>query len=378
MRIAIVSDTGLPDARVEKEAITLTKLGHDVSIIGPRRDSPSILNKTVYGANIKIYDTPWTREARLKIEPYYSWLKRKIKKILTEIKADVVLAANIFAGIVVHELHYPMVLDDHELYSLEITEVEHKGLIKKIILLYKKRLFENLEKIIAHNHPIIVVSEKIKEYYLTHYGVPKGKIFVIKNYPTLVEVERIKFKELDCRRIVMSYIGEDIIKYKGRKYRDMRITYEIIRRLYKKKNKITAIVIGSNIETSKPFTSLGYVEHMKIYDILASSHFGLLTWNPSRFHEYCNPNKPYMYAHAGAIPIITEDLRSVIEDFDKELIKLISTKNFRNSLYKLLENIVSTTECDKINSLRYRILKYAKRKLLWDNYEKIIDYVIRV
>ncbi|MEM4432555.1 MAG: hypothetical protein QXT03_01960, partial [Desulfurococcaceae archaeon] len=74
MKIAIVSEDGLPDSRVERIVKSLSKIYDEIYFIGLFKgftlwDNPS---------KLVVKNINWGRLENLVIEPYYYWLKRKI------------------------------------------------------------------------------------------------------------------------------------------------------------------------------------------------------------------------------------------------------------------------------------------------------------
>ena len=92
MRILHLSDTALPDWRIEKSAITGSKLGHTV-IFGGKGS----LN---YSRKIfsEIHTIEWSPRARLGLPLYWHSVKKQIDKLLKETKPDVIHAHNIFSA----------------------------------------------------------------------------------------------------------------------------------------------------------------------------------------------------------------------------------------------------------------------------------------
>lgn len=361
MRIAVVSDYGLPDARVEKEIITLRKYGHEIVFVGPFR-------KTILAKNegFKRFYLEWDRYSRLGFFPYYGRLKRKLSKILSTINPDVVLAINIFAGIMVHELGYHMVLDDHELYSFEIRFKEDgKRLIDRIIEKRKVKLYAEWENKISVEHPVVVVSNNMKRYYME-----KGakKVYVVKNYPALYEVKTIAYREVPCGNRIFAYIGGDISVKKTIQYRNLKETIKILKLLYERTKSFELIVIGDKELSSSEFIkSLGYLDHTEIYNILARVHYGILSWAPSRYHKICSLNKAYLYSHSGAIPIFTSSLEEMINEYQGLAIQ-IEKENFNENLLLVYENLLNMN-CNELNERRKSIFNFSRKNLIWEKQE---------
>ena len=111
-----------------------------------------------------------------------------MRKWLREVKPDILVAVNVIVGAMIHELSYPMVLDDHETYSLKaLYDTGAKGFVEKLVRSRKLKLFSRYERVIGECHPVIVVTE----YSLEHYrklGVEK--VFLVKSYPAKPEIDK--------------------------------------------------------------------------------------------------------------------------------------------------------------------------------------------
>jgi hypothetical protein len=119
LKVLHVSDSSLPDARVEKMAYLSRRKGWETFFAGPAFNSFA-LGKTVFD-NLDVI--PWNRYARLGIQPYFYSTKRKLRRIVNRIKPDVIHAHNLFSAKMICDLGYPFVFDDHELVSLEKKSV---------------------------------------------------------------------------------------------------------------------------------------------------------------------------------------------------------------------------------------------------------------
>ena len=107
-----MSHEGLPDWRVEKSAISASKLGHEVIFAG--RKSPVSYDRKIF---LKIYEVNWTAKARLGIPFYWRTVKKQIEKLIRDVKPDIVHAHNIFSAKMISEFGVPFVYDDHEYWS---------------------------------------------------------------------------------------------------------------------------------------------------------------------------------------------------------------------------------------------------------------------
>jgi len=211
----------------------------------------------------------------------------------------------------------------------------------------------------------MVVSKESKKYY---ENIGATNVEVIRNYPIRDEVENVSITDLECSSIVFTYIGNDITRMEPSMYRDMRAFWRMFKSIYDKTRRVKIIVIGDKkLISNEMVQSIGYVKHVEMYKYITKSHYGVLAWAPSPFHKYCNPNKPYIYAHGGSIPIITSSLTDVVDDLGKYSV-LIPCDNFEEELKNKMKELL-TYDCSEINKLRRQLLNYARLNLLWDKQE---------
>jgi hypothetical protein len=105
---------------------------------------------------------------------------------------------------------------------------------------------------------------------------------------------------------------------------------------------------------------------MSKYDI------GLLPWKKHWSHHYLNPNKYAEYAHSGLLIINTSSLETIsdtlkgksetIDNLNDLISKISYYKENTNDLYRK----------------RLEIYNFAKKNLLWDNYEKNILHTYQI
>ena len=113
MRILHLSDSSLPDWRIEKAAISSKNRGYEVYFAG-KKISPNY--QSIFEKNFVIN---WTSRARNKFPVYWSNLKKQMKKIIAEVRPDIIHAHNVFSAKMAKEIDsYPVVYDNHEYWSI--------------------------------------------------------------------------------------------------------------------------------------------------------------------------------------------------------------------------------------------------------------------
>lgn len=353
MNILHISDTPLPDARIEKMAYLSKKRNWKVFFAGP------LSNQFALGSGIfdGLHFVPWNSCARIGFHPQFYRIKQKVKKILNIVKPDVIHAHNIFSAKVVSDLGFPFVFDDHELVSYEKrSEIEGdvSNITEKIIGHYEFWRWKAWEEEIALTAPVITVSEGIAEVY-RKLG---AKVSVVPNYPSLIELSKTCFSNNKERTFTAVYVGDDISAPEC-VYRNLKGLVDVFKEL-----KIRLVVIGDNrLPASELINSKGYIPHLMLYNVMSRYHVGLVPWKKHWFHKYANPNKPYIYAHSGLVVIVTSSLENVVTAFKGRARTIEDYSDLKEVLLKLSQDINSTLEEGRLNK------ELALNHFIFEKYE---------
>ncbi|OYT56914.1 MAG: hypothetical protein B6U76_02395 [Desulfurococcales archaeon ex4484_217_2] len=384
-RIAIVYTESKIPIRVVREALTLKKYGYEIHLVGSTSSyadellcSGSIYKHKLHG---------WSHHALLRRPPYYQLMRRKLSKTLSKINPDVVFARNVYIAAMVKELDYPVVLDDAELFFIKrmLGLPRIRKLHQRLLKLAYNILTGKLEELLASEAPIITISKQGYIWY--RYELGAKNVYIVRSYPLRKEanVAKIAYKNNRKHYVIFAHIGKglDLNYYTYALYydyyRSLITTLKVISKLGKYyKDKIEVLVIGDKVGYStKIFNSIGIIPHMKMYEKLAFADFGLLTYDPSFFHSACSPLRAYMFAVSGVVPLVTDTLEDVINDM-KPYVTIVNSFNFEESLSRMLTDIVENYSYEDHIHLRYKLKRYAERKLIWETQEKnIIEAVKR-
>ena len=194
-----------------------------------------------------------------------------------------------------------IIYDDHEYWSL-MWYFNYKFNLKSFNLItaskcyYKYRMFKRWEKKYVHKTSVVTVSKGIRDLHIRETN-PKNCIY-IPNMPTITEISSIPNFERAKQKTAL-HIGEDFTVKSP-----LRFTGHLLD-TWKKEKPSRLIVIGDEHLTSDEcIQSIGKIPHSSIYKYIGEAHFGLLPYLPHPFHDKISPNKMYMYAHGGALPVL--------------------------------------------------------------------------
>jgi glycosyltransferase involved in cell wall biosynthesis len=374
LKVLHISEYGLPEWFIEKSAITAKRKGYYVYFVGAQK-------KTDYSNVIfdKIYEIKWDIKAKYKFPFYYHILKRKISKVIEEVRPDIVHAHNILPAKIASEFDIPFVYDDHEYSSMygrivhetfEILESQAKStsnkirwFIKKNIKAYMSNLWTEWEKEIVSKYPTITVSDKSAEG-LRKYN-SNNKIVVVPNFPMKNEVHHLTAPAYH-QEMSSVYMGRDGFTDYHYPHRNLEGLIEPF-----KNNDIGRLdIIGwedKKSENSK-IKFHGYLSRQDAFKILLKSSIGLMPWKKHWSHFYMNPNKAYDYAYAGLLVLCTSDLETIYSTLGGHCVLFDDYLDLVDKLKYFYENT------EELNKLRFKSYNYAKDNIYWEKYDhKIID-----
>jgi glycosyltransferase involved in cell wall biosynthesis len=376
MRILHISDTGLPDWRIEKSALTATKHGHEAAFAGgPVDDSTA-------GAFEKIFPILWTAKARMGI-PYYSHLvKKQIQRILDDFKPDIIHAHNVAAAKLVSDFDFPFVYDDHEYWSQHaklLVEIEHEARVRRrrtslarfivnmpimlrrsLINRYCVRLWTSWERDIVSAQPTITVSHGIAKD-LRKIG-KTNNVFVVPNFPLEEETSDIPIQK--HARLSSVYAGKDgpgSVRYPHR-------NIDGLVELFATRTKIGSLsIIGwTDVQRSDNVHYTGYLPRKNMFSEMACHSIGLLPWKKHWQHEFVSPNKAYEYAHAGLQVLCTSSLKEVRTNLGNNCLTFDDYEDMAAALESL------SGDMEEVYQKRRRTLSFARTNLLWEKFEGAI------
>jgi glycosyltransferase involved in cell wall biosynthesis len=369
LKVLHISESSLPDWRIEKSAITAKREGYDVFFAGEKniRDYKNFIFN-------KIFQFHWNVRAKYKFPLSYRIVKKKIHSIIDEIRPDIIHAHNILPAKIASEFDIPFVFDDHEYSSMhgkviyeffKIKESLDNSKINKIrwiarksLKRYMSKLWIEWEKEIVSQYPTITVSDRIAEEFKKYNS--NHKIFVVPNVPMKNEITDLDNPDYH-KELSSVYMGSDGLVPLPYPNRDMSGLIETFNN-----NEIGRLEIlgwnDPNKETHK-VQFHGYQSRNDIFKILRKSSIGLVPWKKHWSHYFVNPNKTYDYVHAGLLVICTSDLKTIYSNLGGNCILIDNYDELVQKLKYFSHNI------DELNKLRIKSFNFAKDNLIWEKYD---------
>ena len=371
MKILHLLDTSLPQWRTEKCAISAKKNGHSVYFGGPINSKhQSVFDKT--------YEIKWTPGARHKFPHQWNAVKKQMKRIIEEVRPDVIHAHNIFSAKMAMEIgDYPLVYNDHEFWSVYVKrQLEAYNISKNVNndksfylrrlvrnfardFLKKRwvRIWSNAERDLVTRFPTITVSQSIVE---AHSKISKNN-FHVPNFPLYKEIEFID-EPTYHESLSSVYAGVEAKGIIRPTHRNLEGFFEI----FEKHNLGKLYVLGWNNPSTNNIIYLGYLKREEMYKEMANHSVGLIPFKKHWSHQYISPNKAYEYAHAGLLVMYTSALRPISETMEGHGISYENNEGLMDILQDLSHNL------EELYTKRIKLYKHARNMLLWERYEKNI------
>ena len=374
MRILHLSDSALPDWRIEKTAISASNRGHEVLFAG---EKPINYSRTTFS---KIYELKWTPRARRGIPIYWQSVKKQIARIINEAKPDIVHANNIFSAKMISEFGLPFVYDDHEYWSVYVKRQAESQYLKnnnsrkisgglprriarKLARSILNRSFISLgtkwEKEIVSTAPTITVSDKIAEELEVISG-NRGRVFVVPNFPMRNEVSGMDKPRLheELSSVYAGLEAQDKIKLAHRDNDGLTDTF-----INGSIGSLT--VIGAEGKSSPKVKYTGLLPRQLMYKEMSNHSVGLVPWKKHWSHKYVSPNKAYEYAHAGLFVMCTSSFETVSTILKDNCITFEDYEDMTSKL-EFFRNL------EELYNKRRKLFEFAQNSLVWELYEKNI------
>ena len=387
MRILHLSDAGLPDWRIEKCAKSALNRGHQVFFAGLH----SYVNNDTFSA---VHSLDWTSRARRAIPYYWHCVKKQLKRIVIEVRPDLVHAHNIFSAKMISEFEIPFVYDDHEYwpsyvereiesYNLDLansnrSNYDARSLIRRLLLGFLNHRFLQLgikwEKEIVSSNPTLTVSETIASEIRRLGGT---KVFVSPNFPMKKEIENLQPPKFH-RELSSVYTGIQPKHNIKIVHRDMDGFVDIFNR----NNDVGSLtMIGFedlnhdnfySRDGSSTVTYRGFLPRHIMYQEMQNSSIGLVPFKRHWSHKYISPNKAYEYVHAGLLVMCTSSFVTIKNILNEHCITFEDYDDLISQLRYYKHNI------EKIYERRMRAQTFAKENVIWDKYEQNIFDAYRI
>ena len=374
MRVLHLSDSSLPDWRIEKAALSSKKAGHDVYFAGL-----TPLLKYKRDIFLRTFSLNWNPKSRYRLPYEWHSLKKQMRRVFREVNPDIIHAHNVFSAKMAKEIGgYPMVYDNHEYWSVylkrqlesinsnslvtvdEKPSTKSKRLENKIRTRLKSRyvnLWSRQEELIVSTTPTITVSNTIVED-LKKIG---SKVYLVPNYPIFDEVNWIR-APIYHEDLSSVYAGVEPTGNTRSIHRNIDGFID----LFDKYSIGKLAVLGWKNTSTQNVDFLGYLGRREMYEQMQKHSVGIIPFKPHWSHIFISPNKAYEYAHAGLFVITSSSFVPIMETLRDNC---LAFKDYLDLKEKILE---LSNDVDSMFKRRLQIYQFARENLLWEKYESNI------
>ena len=225
MTIGMILDSNFPpDPRVENEAVSLIKAGHEIHVLSFNYGEDWASEEMINGINVhriqlsKLY---YKLSALAYTLPFYHWfLKKKIVQFISEQQIDVLHIHDIRSARAVFmankKSNLPTVLDLHENRPEIMRYYGHINTVMGKLLISPKRWRKFEFKFIKKATKVIVVTREARDYYLKFNLVEPTKFHVVPNsilpgFYTTFEIDETVIERYRDSFTVL-YIGDTALR----------------------------------------------------------------------------------------------------------------------------------------------------------------------
>lgn len=321
MKILHISDSGLPDVRVERMALTMKDEGHELVFLGGREVKAQHLSAFAEARMLPLGNGP---------QIALDWrVKRRWLKVIDEIKPDIIHAHNVLVGHFLLDTEYPAIFDDHENLSRQRFVFMSRSMLRRNVARILLHYIPKWEIEMAKRYPVLTTVDGAALLYRNY----TTNIGIVNNMPFLREVEWL---ENPPNRQGMVFTGNDFSQRRFIPMRDMTGLREILE-----------------------FDIINELPHREMMMKLATYKIGLIPYLPHPFQLDANPNKAYEYLHAG--------LQLVFNRYFRDLFKNNPYIHIFNDYGDIVEVVNSIPDVDS-----WQIMKHARENYIWDKYVSIV------
>ncbi|VFJ15005.1 glycosyltransferase [Candidatus Nitrosocosmicus franklandus] len=372
MRILHLSDSSLPDWRIEKAAISSKNRGHKVYFAG-RKTSQNY--ESIFEKNFVI---PWNSRSRNRFPVYWSKLKKQMNKVLAEVRPDIIHAHNVFSAKMAKEINaYPVVYDNHEYWSIYLmrqlesdasTNTIKSGKSERLHKVFERHLrnflksryvkvWSSLEKELVSSTPTITVSSTIVKD-LEKVG---KKVYLVPNFPLKSEIDWIPRPVFHQHKSSV-YAGVEPTGALKSIHRNIDGFIDLFNNdLINDIGKL--YIIGWKSESTPTTEFLGFLGRKEMYRQMQNHSIGIIPFRAHWSHIFISPNKAYEYAHAGLFVLSSSGFVPVFDTLMDHCLSFEDYKDLQKKLKFLFDDM------EDLYSKRLKTYEFARSNLLWENYE---------
>ena len=374
MRIGMVLDAAFPpDPRVENEAVSLVKSGHQVYLFCLEYGDEKV-SEIINGIQVKRYKSSkleYKLSALVYTIPFYTFLmQKKIDQFITETKIealhihDIRIAQAVFNAN--KKFNLPVVLDLHDNMPEVMKLYPHLQKFPGKYIISPKKWKQKEEEFIKKATKVISVSPEFIETLQMRLPSEKEKFILVPN-----TIRASFFEEYTVNvSIIEKYKNKFVILYLGDTHvrRGLQTAISSVEKLKDKIPNIKLVIVGKN---TTDVVLKQQVEDLKLYDFvdfevwqnvalfqsyILSSAICISPLHRNLQHDVAYANKIFQYMSLGKSLLVSDAIAQKrliertnsglvhqekdVKDFSDKILKLFSDEKLRTQLGENGKNFV--------------------------------------
>ena len=374
MRIGMILDAAFPpDPRVENEAVSLVKCGHQVYLFCLEYGDEKV-SEIINGIQVKRYKSSkleYKLSALVYTIPFYTFLmQKKIDQFITETKIealhihDIRIAQAVFNAN--KKFNLPVVLDLHDNMPEVMKLYPHLQKFPGKYIISPKKWKQKEEEFIKKATKVISVSPEFIETLQMRLPSEKEKFILVPN-----TIRASFFEEYTVNAsIIEKYKNKFVILYLGDTHvrRGLQTAISSVEKLKDKIPNIKLVIVGKN---TTDVVLKQQVEDLKLYDFvdfegwqnvalfqsyILSSAVCISPLHRNLQHDVAYANKIFQYMSLGKSLLVSDAIAQKrlierinsglvhqekdVKDFSDKILKLFSDEKLRTQLGENGKNFV--------------------------------------
>ena len=374
MRIGMILDAAFPpDPRVENEAVSLVKCGHQVYLFCLEYGDEKV-SEIINGIQVKRYKSSkleYKLSALVYTIPFYTFLmQKKIDQFITETKIealhihDIRIAQAVFNAN--KKFNLPVVLDLHDNMPEVMKLYPHLQKFPGKYIISPKKWKQKEEEFIKKATKVISVSPEFIETLQMRLPSEKEKFILVPN-----TIRASFFEEYTVNvSIIEKYKNKFVILYLGDTHvrRGLQTAISSVEKLKDKIPNIKLVIVGKN---TTDVVLKQQVEDLKLYDFvdfegwqnvalfqsyILSSAVCISPLHRNLQHDVAYANKIFQYMSLGKSLLVSDAIAQKrliertnsglvhqekdVKDFSDKILKLFSDEKLRTELGQNGKNFV--------------------------------------
>lgn len=404
LRVLKVVDGEYPwDVRVEKVSRALTEMGHDVHMVARNRDRRALREELEEASMHRMRPWTWLGRAMDAASQFPAFMNPRwytlIHRTGREIGADVILVRDlplaptaIWAG---RRLRVPVILDMAENYPAMIEDLWTTGSTKLgDALVRNPRAVRAVERwVLARvDHTIVVVEESRDR--LLDMGVPKDRVSVVSNTPSLYRVEEFAAMRKERSALDSAKTSDDggqtlRLTYLGlmEEARGVGLVLDALALARAEGLSVQLDLIGDgraletfrarvgHLKLDEVVRFHGFLPYRDALELVAEADVGLIPHYANESWETTIPNKLFDYMSLG-LAVVASDVTPVARVLAESGAGLVFRDRSAQSLASVLKTVGSSEKRSKMGAAG---LRAVRRRYNWDrDAQRLADTMSRV